>query len=161
MEFEFRAMRRAKQQLSDAQAEEILDRGSSGVLALLGEGEYPYALPISYVYSQGKLFFHSALTGHKIDALRAHGKASFCVVAQDDVLPEQYTSAYKSAIAFGRVRVIEDEGEKRRVMRLLGDKYNPGHMAATVKAVEDSLSQMHLIELEIEHVSAKCGKALL
>ena len=57
---EFRPMRRIRQQLSDAETVGILERATSGTLALLGDNGYPYAVPISYVYADGKLYFHSA-----------------------------------------------------------------------------------------------------
>ena len=71
---EFRVMRRKRQQLSDAEAIGILKKCTSGTLGLLGDDDYPYAVPISYVYSEGTLYFHSALSGHKIDAIKHHDK---------------------------------------------------------------------------------------
>lgn len=85
-------MRRNRQQLSDEESISILEKATSGTLALLGDNGYPYAVPISYVYSEGKLFFHSALSGHKIDAIRNCDKTSFCVVDQDEVIPKKYTT---------------------------------------------------------------------
>lgn len=108
---EFRAMRRKRQQLSEAETISILEQSTSGTLALMGDGGYPYAVPISYVYADGRLYFHSALTGHKVDAIRACEKASFCVVGQDSVQPKQYTTFFRSVIAFGRLHIIEDEKE--------------------------------------------------
>jgi nitroimidazol reductase NimA-like FMN-containing flavoprotein (pyridoxamine 5'-phosphate oxidase superfamily) len=84
---EFRAMRRKRQQLSEDESISILKKATSGTLALIGDGGYPYAVPISYVYADGRLYFHSALTGHKVDAIRACDKASFCVIDQDCVQP--------------------------------------------------------------------------
>ncbi len=63
-------MRRNRQQLSEAESLAILEQATSGTLALLGDGGYPYAVPISYVFANGKLYFHSALSGHKVDAIR-------------------------------------------------------------------------------------------
>lgn len=93
--FTFRPMRRKRQQLSQEECVEILNRTTYGTLALLGDGGYPYSLPISYVYSDGKLFFHSALKGHKIDAIgQGESKASFSVVDKDDVKPKEYTNLF-------------------------------------------------------------------
>ena len=66
----FPAMRRKKQLLSQEETAAVLARGSSGVLALAGENGYPYAVPLSYVYDGGRLYFHCARSGHKLDAIR-------------------------------------------------------------------------------------------
>jgi len=108
----FREMRRGKQALPDEEAREILYSATSGVLALSGDDDYPYALPISYFYDGNKLYFHCAKEGHKIDAIKRNDKASFCVIAQDDVSPEEYTTHFKSVIVFGRISIIEDELQK-------------------------------------------------
>ena len=87
---EFRAMRRKRQQLSEEESVAILKKATAGTLALLGDNDYPYAVPLSYVYQEGRIYFHSALAGHKVDAIRKCDKASFCVIEQDDVQPEKY-----------------------------------------------------------------------
>lgn len=108
----FREMRRKRQALSASEVAEILHRGTSGVLALLGDEEYPYAVPLSYVYDEGKLYFHSATSGHKIDAIGRSAKASFCVIDQDSIRSEKYTTYFRSVIVFGRIRVITDEKKR-------------------------------------------------
>lgn len=109
-------MRRNKQLLSNNESVEILKNGTSGVLALLGDNEYPYAVPISYVYDNSKIYFHGAKSGHKIDAIRKCNKASFCVIAQDEIHPEKYTTYFKSVITFGKIRILEDENEIRQAI---------------------------------------------
>ena len=118
----FREMRRKKQALSQQEVEDIFYKGTSGVLALLGDNDYPYAVPISYVYDGEKIYFHSAKSGHKIDAIRRTAKASFCVVDKDLVVPEEYTTYFRSVIAFGRIRIIEDDSEKRAAVEKLADR---------------------------------------
>ena len=152
---EFRSMRRKRQQLSEAESIEILRKSTSGTLALLGDNGYPYAVPISYVYADGKLYFHSALSGHKIDAIRNCDKASFCVIDQDEVHPEKYTTYFRSVIAFGRIHIIEDDQEKLETARLLGDRYNPNQEEALQKELEKGLSRMVMIRFDIEHLTGK------
>lgn len=108
----FREMRRKLQLLDEKESIALLERGTAGVLALSGDEGYPYAVPISYVYNDSKIFFHSAVSGHKIDAIKNSDKASFCVIAQDHIVPKEYTTYYKSVIAFGRLRILEDASEK-------------------------------------------------
>lgn len=151
----FREMRRKRQQLSDEESIGILQKATAGTLALLGDDDYPYAVPISFVYHEGKLFFHSALTGHKVDAIRKCDKASFCVIAQDDVRPEKYTTFYRSVIAFGRICIVEDEQEKLAIARMLGNRYNPNQDEALQKEIESGLSRMLAFRLDIEHLTGK------
>ena len=153
---EFRAMRRKRQQLSEKENISILQKATAGTLALLGDNGYPYAVPISYVYADdGKLYFHSALSGHKIDAIRNCDKASFCVIDKDDVQPEKYTTYFRSVIAFGRIHIIEDAQEKLETARLLGDRYNPNQEEALQKEIEKGLSRMVMIRFDIEHLTGK------
>ena len=119
----FRKMRRARQALSHEETELILRSGTSGVLALLGDEDYPYAVPLRYVYHDGRIYFHGAMDGHKADAVRRHSKASFCVIAADDVIPSRFTTHYRSVIAFGRVREVEDAAEKREAIMALAKRY--------------------------------------
>jgi len=152
----FREMRRFRQQLSHEESEEILRRAASGVLALLGDEDYPYAVPLSHVYADGKLYFHGARSGHKLDAARAHPKASFCVVDQDQVVAEEYTTYFRSVIAFGRIRVLEDEAELRRAIDLLARKYYPGDSDQhREQAIEREFAHMAMLELTVEHMTGK------
>lgn len=155
----FREMRRVNQQMSDAEAQAILTNGTSGVLAVSGDDGYPYAVPLSYAYLNGKLYFHCALTGHKLDAIRRCDKASFCVIDADDVQPKAFTTHYKSVIVFGRARIIEDENEKRAAAMLIGEKYSHGYDVEG--KVEDALSRMGIVEMDIEHVTGKKAKELM
>lgn len=157
---EFRKMRRIRQQLSEAESIGILQQATSGTLALLGDDGYPYALPISYVYAAGKLYFHSALSGHKVDAIRSYDKASFCVIAQDDVVPEKYTTEYRSVIAFGHIHIVEDEAEKLATARLLGDRYNPNQEEALQRELESGFARMLMLRFDIEHLTGKEGVEL-
>ena len=158
----FREMRRKRQQMPEPEAIAILERGSHGVLAVLGDGGYPYAVPISYVYEDGKIYMHCAKSGHKLDAVRACEKASFCVVDQDEVVQAEFTSHYRSAIAFGRIREITDDAEKRRMVSLLARKYCPDlPQAEHDKAMERDWAPLNMLELTIEHLTAKQAKELI
>ena len=156
----FRKMRRYTQQLPDNEAVEILEKGSAGTLAVLGDEGYPYAVPISYVYADGKLYFHCAKEGHKIDAIRNCDKASFCVIAEDNVVAEEFTTYFKSVIAFGRVRIVEDAGEMRRFIEILSDKYCPVDVSLRDKEIDGAMSRLGMLEFTIEHLTGKEAKEL-
>lgn len=152
---QFREMRRKRQQLSLEDCEEILRHCTSGTLALLGDNGYPYAVPLSYVYRHNKIYFHSALAGHKVDAIRSCDKASFCVISADDVKPQEYTTYFRSVIAFGRIHIVEDEAHRLEAARLLGKRYNPNSDEALQREIEQGLSRMLVLCLDIEHMTGK------
>ena len=160
----FREMRRKKQALSQQEIAQILQQETSGVLALIGDEVYPYAVPISYVYDGEKLYFHSANRGHTLDAIQQNAKASFCVVAKDTVVPEEYTTYFQSVIVFGQIRLIQDERAKRAAIEKLAGKYAP---EATTMELEQEINRewnpLCLLEMTIDHVTEKeaielCGK---
>ena len=153
-------MRRAKQRLSPEESLAILEKGSSGVLALW-DGEEPYAVPLSYVYHGGKLYFHCARAGRKLVAIKVCPRASFCVVAADDVIPEKYTTAYRSVIVSGRLRIIEDEAEMVPALRLLAAKYNPLQGEVLDNKIAEGIPRMFMLELRADEISGKQGKELL
>ncbi len=152
---EFRKMRRSRQQLSKAECESILTEATSGTLALLGDNGYPYAVPLSYVYVDGRLYFHSAVSGHKVDAIRNCDKASFCVIAADDVHPAEFTTYFSSFIAFGRIHIVEDEDERFRAAALLGERFNPGDADGLKKEMDKFFSHMLILRMDVEHMTGK------
>ena len=151
----FREMRRFKQLLPQETAVEILNRNTGGTLALLGDEDYPYAVPISYVYADGKLYFHSAKSGHKIDAIKKHEKASFCVIDKDEIVPEKYTTYFRSVIAFGKIRLLEDVEEMRCVATALAMKYSADFAEGIPAEIDSSIKNMAIIEMTIDHMTAK------
>lgn len=152
----FRDMRRFKQLLSREETEAILKAGTSGVLAVSGDDGYPYAVPLSYCYDgeAGEIYFHCASSGHKLDAVVRDSKASFCVIGEDTVIPERYTTHFRSAIVFGRVNILEGE-EKLRAFRLLAARYTPDDEAGRLKEVEQNFDRACVLALKIEHMTGK------
>jgi len=156
----FREMRRNAQQIPEEEALEILNNGTSGVLAVSGDGGYPYAVPLNYAYSERKIYFHTARSGHKLDALARNDKASFCVVQMDRPDPAAFTTHYRSVILFGRVRILSDEVEKRHALRLLVQKYSPGFLAEGEAEIEGAWERFYALELRIEHMTGKEAREL-
>ena len=152
---EFRPMRRDRQQLSREECELILGRCTSGVLALTGDGGYPYAVPLSYVYTDGAIIFHSAVEGHKVDAIKRDSRCSFCVIDQDEIKPDEFTTHFRSVIAFGRIHILEDADEKVQALRLLGRRYSPDDEPGLQHEIDKSLDHVLLLRLDIEHLSGK------
>lgn len=156
----FRGMRRHRQALAEAESIAVLERGTSGVLAVSGDDGYPYAVPLSYVYADGKLYFHCAVEGHKLDAIARNEKVSFCVIDKDQVVPEEYTTYFRSVIAFGTARVLEQPEEKRHALELLAEKYSP-EQEGRIQEIDRCFPWVCMVELSIQHLSGKQAKELV
>ncbi|MDF9837558.1 MULTISPECIES: pyridoxamine 5'-phosphate oxidase family protein [unclassified Breznakia] len=150
----FRTMRRSKQILSDTESIDVLKRGTSGVLAVSEDG-HPYAIPLSYVYDDKKIFFHCAQDGHKIDAMKKNNKVSFCVIDQDEVVPNKHTTYFRSVIVFGSVHFLTTKEEKCEALKLFGTKYSPAHTKRTMEEIDKQIEKVCVIQLSIEHMSGK------
>lgn len=158
---EFREMRRGAQALPETQAWEILQRGSFGVLAVAGDGGYPYAVPLNYACLDGKIYIHCALEGHKLDAIRRQPRVSFCVVDQDQVVPEEYANHYRSAIAFGQARILEAAGARTRALAALGRRYCAGGgEEAIFNEIREAFDRVAVIEIAVSKISGKEALAL-
>lgn len=153
----FRKMRRKRQELPEAETIAMLQSCTSGVLAVQGDDDYPYAVPLSFAYEDGKLFFHSATAGHKLDAIERSNKASFCVIAADDIVPSEFTTRFRSAIAFGKARVVTDDDEKRHALLCLAEKYSPSYLEAADTEIDGDWKRVSVIELSIEHMTGKAS----
>jgi nitroimidazol reductase NimA-like FMN-containing flavoprotein (pyridoxamine 5'-phosphate oxidase superfamily) len=157
----FRGMRRNRQLLSDEETIAMLHSCTAGVLAVQGDEDYPYAVPMSFAYEDGKLFFHSAKAGHKVDALERNDKVSFCVIDADEVVQSTFTTRFRSAIVFGRARVLTDDGEKRHALDCLAEKYSPDYVDAAGSEIDGAWQQVCAIELAIEHMTGKASIELV
>ena len=150
----FREMRRKKQLLSVEDTKIVLDRCTNGILACLGDEGYPYAVPLSYVYTEEKIYFHSAKTGHKVDAILNNSKVSFTVVDEDTIVSEEYTTYFRSVIAFGKARIVENS-ERITAFKALVNKYSGNQPEENKNSEIDRCTQAVIIAIDIEHLTGK------
>ncbi len=148
-------MRRFKQLLSEEESIAILNSTTSGVLSLCGEDGMPYGVPLSHVYENGKLYFHSALHGHKVDIIKQNNNASFTVIAKDEIHPETYTTYFQSVITFGQVRIIDDPSKKKHILEVLGRRCNPNNNESLNEEIKMGFNRCLAIEMTIERMTGK------
>lgn len=152
----FRPMRRAKQALSREECVQLLMEEPRGVLSVLGDNGYPYGVPLTHWYDpeSGKLYFHGARIGHKLDALRQCGKASFCVCDQGFRRPGEWALNIRSVIVFGRVREVNDPAAVTRILTALGAKFTDDPDYARQELARAGAA-VCCLELTPEHISGK------
>ncbi|MBP1909214.1 pyridoxamine 5'-phosphate oxidase family protein [Methanolobus bombayensis] len=151
----FREMRRKKQELSLEDSIAILKRATSGILAVSGDNDYPYAVPLSFVYDDSKIYIHCAKTGHKLDAIARNEKVSFCVIDYDNVVPEKYTTYFRSVIVFGKASILDNPEDKMKAIEKLAARYSPNHEEGRRKEIDDQFKQLCLVEIKIEYMTGK------
>ena len=150
----FREMRRVNQKLSDTECIQILQEESRGILSVLGENDYPYGIPLNYVFHENKLIFHSAIEGHMYESIKKHDKVSFCVINAGEKVENEWWYIFKSVILFGKITEITDDKERIEKLRFLGNKYFPSEKY-TEDEIKKSFVRTLVLEMNIEHMSGK------
>ena len=152
----FRKMRRFKQELSHEECVEVLKTQPRGVLSVLGEDGYPYGLPMTHWYNEvdGKIYFHCAGEGHKIDAIRACDKVSFCVYDEGWHREGEWALNIRSVIVFGRIAPVEDSERKAEICRELCRKFTDDDNYFT-KEMATAGSRVLCLALTPEHMAGK------
>lgn len=152
----FREMRRFKQQISEEECVRILREQPRGVLSMIGDDGYPYGIPLDHWYSEedNKLYFHCAKVGHKIDAIAACDKVSYCVIDEGFRRDGEWALNIKSVVIFGRMRIVEDEEKKREICANLVRKFTDDE-AYLQKELASAFGRVNCLELAIEHMTGK------
>ena len=152
----FRKMRRFNQQITDAECIEILKNTKRGVLSLLGEDGYPYGIPIDHWYcvEDGRIYFHGAKEGHKIDAIKACDKASYCVYDEGFRKEGEWALNITCVITFGRIRLVEDEDTARKICTELVKKFTDDEDYLE-KELHNAFPRVQCLELIPEHMTGK------
>ena len=152
----FREMRRFKQQLSDAECIEILKNAKRGVLSLMGDNGYPYGIPIDHWYCEedGKIYFHGAREGHKIDAIKACDKASYCVYDEGIRKEGDWALNIKSVIIFGKISLVEDEEKAREICIAITRKFTDDEEYLQ-KELTNAFPRVQCLAITPEHMTGK------
>ena len=147
-------MRRFKQLLSEQATKEILNNATNGVLSLVDSDGKPYCVPISYVYDGNKcIYFHSAVKGHKIECIEANGRCAFCVVGQDLIMPNEFTSYFRSVIVNGTIQVVTAHEDIMKGILLLCEKYSPG--VDPTAEISRCIGHVSVLRLDIDSMQGK------
>ncbi len=158
-------MRRKQCEVSDPEAiRSVLESCTIGRLATVGADGYPYITPVNYVFWNGRIYFHSALEGEKIDNMRRDDRVCFQVdipLAYVDLgyRPEggpcRLHQLYQSVIIRGRARIVEDAAEKTAALNALVAAHEKGRPVPKVEAHFPAVQACAVIEITPEHISAK------
>lgn len=152
----FRKMRRFKQEISKEECFEILKNEPRGVLSLVGDNGYPYGIPMTHFFDEhdGKIYFHGAKEGHKIDAIKKCSKASFCVYDKGSRKDGEWALNIKSVVAFGKITLITDIKKSEEICTHIVQKFTDDKDYLE-KELSNALNRVQCFAFEIEHISGK------
>ena len=152
----FREQRRKKNIISEESAKELLKGTRRGVLAVIGDMEYPYAVPVNYLYDEenNKIYFHGARSGHKYDSIKTNNKVCFTVFCNETVKDEEWAPYLQSVVVFGRCHLLDHDDESMEILKKLARKYYPSEDIIT-DAIASSGKAVQMFEIDIEHLSGK------
>lgn len=150
----FREMRRKKQLLTQEESEKILREARTAMLGLEGDDNYPYVVPVNYAYVDGKIYFHGAKSGHKIDAIMRNDKVSLCVVQHDELVAEELTTYFRSVTVFGRARILENDDEKLAAAQKFGMRFYPDKDRVD-NEIRHEWAALCVVEITPEHITGK------
>ncbi|PIE55581.1 MAG: 5-nitroimidazole antibiotic resistance protein [Dethiosulfovibrio peptidovorans] len=156
----YRPMRRKDREVSDPRwMESVLSSGVTCYLSLF-DGEWPYVIPLSYGYSEGHLYFHSAKAGKKIDIIRENPRTSFAVDVETICAPESRIETgsvppYRSVIGYGEIEIIPDDQEdrKREALNILAVHH--GRERRETPRPKRMLDRVCVLDLTIIHMTGK------
>ena len=152
----FRKMRRFKQQISEEECREVLNNAKRGVLSLLGEDGYPYGIILDHWYCEedGKLYFHGAKEGHKLDAIKACDKVSYCVYDEGYRKEGEWALNINSVVIFGRMKLVEDPDKAREICTQLCRKFTDDEEYLQ-KELKNALPRVQCLAMGIKYMTGK------
>lgn len=152
----FRELVRKKKQLPLEACIDVLKTENRGVLSVIGDEGYPYGTPMNHFYNEedGNIYFHCGNIGHRLEALRACDKASFCVYDKGIADEGDWALKVRSVIAFGRVEILDDQAVIADIVTRLSHKFTSDD-EYIMEEIKNHAHRTLLLKFNVEHL---CGK---
>ena len=152
----FRELVRKKKQLSQEDCLDVLRTERRGVLSVIGDMGYPYGTPMNHFYNDedGCIYFHCGNIGHRLEALRACDKVSFCVFDNGYTEEGDWALNVRSVVVFGRMEIIDDAGLIADIVSRLSRKFTQDE-EYIASEIRNHGHNTLLLKLRPEHI---CGK---
>jgi len=151
-------LRRKDKQITMEEAKALLTLSEHGILSTVDTDGQPYGVPLNYVYTNEAIYFHCALQGHKIENIENNPRVSFCVVADTEVLPADFSTNYVSTVVFGVASEVEGEERYNALMGLL-EKYSPDYLEEGKKYIEKLDTVTKVFKIDIQQLAGKKAPA--
>jgi nitroimidazol reductase NimA-like FMN-containing flavoprotein (pyridoxamine 5'-phosphate oxidase superfamily) len=147
-------MRRAEKALPPEEAVLILEQGEYGILSLVTPEGEAYGVPLNYVFMNDTVYFHAALEGKKLGCIAAHSQVSFCVVGDSNLIPQRFSTAYRSVVLSGTAERVEGD-EKIAALTGLVAKYSPGYIEPGKAYIAKDAGKTAVVGIRCLRISGK------
>lgn len=153
-------MRQKKKEISDRQIiVGLLNACHVGRLGTIGKDGYPMVKPLNFAYTEGKIYFHSAKVGEKIEDIKRDNRICFEIDmpiayvkgTADNPCRAEYL--YRSVIIKGRAHIVEDERERLLALKHLMEKYQPE--GGYGEFPQEKLKITGVVRIDIEEMTGK------
>ena len=150
-------VRRTDREITPQESINILDTAEYGILSTVGNDGQPYGVPLSYVLKGDSIYFHCAISGHKLENIEHNAKVSFCVVGKTKVLPDKFGTEYESAVVFGRASEVNGT-ERHDALLWLLEKYCSDFIEEGKCYIEQKDKITKVFKIEIDRISGKARR---
>lgn len=152
----FREIRKKVNEIGLDESKELLKNSRRGIFATSGDDDYPYTIPINYLYDEGnqKIYFHGSKAGHKVDSIKRSNKVCFTVYGNETIEDESWAPFVQSVIVFGRCHLIDNQPRAMELLKTFAMKYYPSE-GMVDKKISLAGKAVQMYEIDIEHMSGK------
>ncbi|MBI4350174.1 MAG: pyridoxamine 5'-phosphate oxidase family protein [Elusimicrobia bacterium] len=152
---------KGKCEMEAGEAEKLLAEEDSGCLCLSSGGE-PYGVPVSYAYVDGRILFHCALKGKKLDYIRDNPRVCFTVSRHPDRARPHHAEKgcdyrYESVICRGKARIVEELPERRALLNKFLAHFNVrlGKKADDNLIPEEAAARLACVAITIDSMTGR------
>lgn len=146
-----------KKELCQAEIIEFLNQEKVGRLGTCDAQNRPYIVSVNYVYDEGKIYFHCANKGKKLDHMALNPHVCFEVSAVDQQIFDENacksTTRYHSVLVFGQAHLVQEEEKKRQALIALVEKFAQGQPFHTMPSA--AIAAITVVEIIVEALHGK------
>ena len=140
---------------SRKEIEAILKEETIGFLGMCVDGQ-PYVVPLNYGYVEGRILFHCALTGMKLDYLQENPQVCFTVGRQSGQVRRHAEGDpchvdSDSVICYGLARIIKDLEERKNALDSFNRCFRPDAEEISLDATKNCCA----VEIKIAEMTGR------
>lgn len=150
-----RTMRRIERLMSSEESAALLTKGEYGDLCTVDAEGQPSGTPMSYIFYEGDIYFHSAVEGLKLDNIKSNPKVCFTVVKHSCMDEEELVLHYESVMAYGKASLVDDEDKIIKILMEHIKKYSSDFNSKWEGYIKAAIKDIVIIKMEVDLITGK------